>query len=255
MPEYKKRKSKFREYTEALLTALVVALILRSFVIEAFKVPSSSMVPSILIGDHLFVNKFAYGLRIPLTKQWITRFENPKRGEIAVFIEPKKGEKDFIKRIIGLPGDHLVMNGKRLFINEKEVPRVRATAEKKGDSLYIRPETKEQGYYSVEVNIFPNWSSFEFYMERIGDHVYVVQYLRGAPPARLDEIVPQNRFFVIGDNRNRSSDSREWGSVPMYNLKGRAMFIWLSLDYEQIAHGLNRFVQWVRWDRFGHWLN
>jgi signal peptidase I len=241
----KKKKSKTREYAEALLTALLVAVILRSFVIEAFKVPSASMLPSILIGDHLFVNKFAYGLRIPLTKKWVARFEDLERGEIAVFIYPRDEGKDFIKRVVALPGDHIVMDGKRLFINEQEVPRVRAVATKDHNSLTIRPAIKGQGFQSFEVDLIPDWQNYEFYIERMGDHDYVVQYHHTARPSRVDITVPKDHFFVIGDNRNRSSDSRDWGFVPLDNLKGRAMFVWLSLDYDKVG---------IRWDRFGHWI-
>ncbi len=241
----KKKKSKLREYSEALITALLVAVVLRSFVIEAFKVPSASMVPSILIGDHLFVNKFAYGLRVPLSKNWIARFGNPERADIAVFIYPIDEKKDFIKRVIGLPGDRIAMDGKRLYINEVEVPKVRAKASARDGLLKIEPVLKNSNVPSFEVNSFPNWSDYEFYIETIADKHFVVQYHRAAMPMRFDVTIPAGHFFVIGDNRNRSSDSRDWGFVPLTNLKGRAMFVWLSLNYDKFG---------VRWDRFGHWL-
>ncbi len=237
-----KQKSKFREYAEALITALLVAFVLRAFVIEAFKVPSASMVPSILIGDHLFVNKFAYGLRVPLTKKWFAKFDKPERGEIAVFIYPRDESKDFIKRIIGMPGDHVVMNGRQLSVNDEKVKSEPATAKLVGDKVVISAAAGAP----FEVDPFPDWQSYEFAIETLGGRRYVVQYHQRARQRPVDITVPADHFFVVGDNRNRSSDSREWGFIPLDNLKGRAMFVWLSWD------ALDR---WIRPERFGHWLN
>ncbi len=250
----KKNKSKVREYAEALITALLVAFVLRSFVIEAFKVPSASMVPSILIGDHLFVNKFTYGIRIPMTRQWVARFNNPERGEIAVFIYPIDESKDFIKRVIGLPGDRVSMDGKKLYINENEVPHYRTVVKSQDGTLRISPAREGLGVPSFVVNNFPNWRDYEFYIERMDERYYVVQYHLSARTAPFDITVPEDHFFVIGDNRNRSSDSRDWGYVPLVNLKGRSMFVWLSLNYDEIGEGLDNIANWFRWDRFGHWL-
>ena len=124
MMEGKKKKGAIREYAEALITALLVALFLRAFVVEAFKVPSGSMLPSILIGDHLFVNKFLYGIRVPFTKHWLYHLQEPERGETVVFIYPVDERKDFIKRVVGLPGDHIVLEGTEVRINGEPAKRI-----------------------------------------------------------------------------------------------------------------------------------
>ncbi|MBT3180879.1 MAG: signal peptidase I, partial [Deltaproteobacteria bacterium] len=117
----KKKKSTIREYVEALGVAVIVALIIRMFVFEAFKIPSGSMIPTLSIGDHIFVNKFVYGLRIPFTKHRFFRFTDPKRGDVVVFIYPEDESKDFIKRVIGLPGDRIHIDNDSISINDEVV--------------------------------------------------------------------------------------------------------------------------------------
>lgn len=241
----RKAKSKIREYTEALVIALLLALILRSFVIEAFKVPSGSMLPSILIGDYLFVNKFAYGLRLPLSKKWLAPFDEPKRGEVIVFRYPKDESKDYIKRVVGLPGDHIAMTGKQLTINGKKAHLSETTVKVDNGTLTITPIKSSNMQTDYKVTAFPNWQSFEYYVEQLGEVSHLVQYDAIRLPQELHITVPTGNLFVMGDNRDHSSDSRVWGFVPLENLKGHAMFTWLSLDYENIG---------VRWHRFGHWI-
>jgi len=240
-----KQKSKFREYTEALLTALVVALLLRSFVVEAFKVPSASMVPTILIGDHLFVNKAAFGLRVPLTKYWMVHFDEPERGEVVVFIYPVDEGKDFIKRVIGLPGDHILIKGRSLIINGEEVVHLPATATEENGVLTLVATDAQGKAYHFEIQTDELWENFDYFVEVIDGHPHVVQYHKRAVARPVEVTVPEGHFFAMGDNRDRSSDSREWGFVPEENLKGRALFVWLSLNYDHFG---------VRWDRFGHWI-
>lgn len=241
----RRTKSKFREYAEALVTALVIALLLRSFVVEAFKVPSASMLPSILIGDHLFVNKYIYGLRLPLTKKWVTHFAEPQRGEVVVFIYPVDESKDFIKRVVGLPGDHVLVEHDKILINNEEVRREAVQIEEREGRLRLIPPA-DAGIEPYEIERLENWESFDFYVEYLGDKVHYVQYFRKARPPRIEVVVPEGHLFVMGDNRDRSADSREWGFVPMQNLKGRAMFLWLSLSQNPFG---------VRLDRFGDWID
>lgn len=240
----KKKKSKFREYAEALITALLVALILRSFVIEAFKVPSGSMLPSIMIGDHLFVNKFIYGLRLPLTKKWFLHLGEPERGDTVVFIYPIDEKKDFIKRTVGIAGDRVVVNGTNLFINGKKIEReplaLRFSQEENRLKLYRKDKT-----LAYEIDPFSSWQRFDFYDEFLGKEPHLVQYRKGSEGENREFVVPAGHIFVMGDNRDNSSDSRDWGFVPMENLKGKAMFVWLSLDSKNLG---------VRWSRFGHWI-
>lgn len=240
-----KTKSKFREYVEALLTALIVAMLLRSFVVEAFKVPSASMVPTILIGDHLFVNKSAFGIRIPLTKTWLKHFEGPNRGDVVVFIYPRDESKDFIKRVLGVGGDHIQIDGRKIVINGDAVRRLPCETHLVGDQIHLSAKDEDGKEYHFDIDTFPDWESFDFFVEFLNDHPHVVQYSKIPTRQRLDIQVPEGHFFAMGDNRDRSSDSREWGPVPMENLKGRALFIWLSLDKQHFG---------IRWDRFGEWI-
>ncbi len=219
----KDKKGAFREYTEALLTALLIAFLIRSFGIEAFKIPSGSMIPTLMIGDHIFVNKFIYGLRVPFTKKKIVHFRNPERGEAIVFMYPLDESKDFIKRVIGLPGDHIHIEGDAVSVNDRSLER--------------KPIQK--------LPIFPGWEDYSFFEEKVGQVEHFVQFDSHPSFESLDIQVPPGHLFMMGDNRDNSSDSREWGFVPLENVKGKAMFVWLSIDYDHTN---------LRWDRFGKWI-
>ncbi|MBI4196260.1 MAG: signal peptidase I [Deltaproteobacteria bacterium] len=247
--EIPKKKSKWREYTESLLVALLIAFFIRSFGVEAFKIPSGSMIPTLLVGDHLFVNKFVYGLRVPFTKKKLVHFKSPERGEAIVFIYPIDESKDFIKRVVGLPGDQIRMDGENVFVNGQELER-QAISIKPGQNphtslLQVVPDAtaSESGIETIPYH--PGWDDYNYYLENNGSHHYLVQY--EASPSYDDRTltVPPNHLFVMGDNRDNSSDSREWGFVPIENVKGKAMFIWLSLDFEAGR---------LRWQRFGKWI-
>jgi signal peptidase I len=238
----KKKKSVVREYAEALLTAIVIALFIRAFVIEAFKIPSGSMIPTLSVGDHIFVNKFVYGLRIPFTAERFITFREPTRGEVVVFIYPPDHGKDFIKRVMGLPGDRIHVEGKNVFING-ELVRTRPVevSEFPGDKrrLLARDGTQRT------IPFVRGWRDFDFLEEEEGGRTHLVQYEKEVQREPYDAVVPAGHYFMMGDNRDNSSDSREWGFVPSQNIKGRAMFIWLPLDKD---HG------GVRWHEFGHWI-
>jgi signal peptidase I len=215
----KKRKGVLREYVEAILVALLLAMVIRSFIVEAFKIPSSSMVPTLLVGDHIFVNKFRYGLRIPFTKSWPVHLHEAARGEVIVFIYPEDESKDFIKRVVGLPGDEIRLEGHDLWVNGKQVLH---------ESISPPDGVEESGYV--------------YYRETHDGKSYIIRYDRYGGQFDETYTVPGDGLFVMGDNRDNSQDSRVWGPVPLENLKGRAMFIWLSRDH---IHG------GVRWNRFG----
>lgn len=204
----------------ALILWIGLALLVRAFVIEAFRIPSPSMVPTLLVGDFIFVNKFRYGLRIPFTTWWPAHFQPLRHGEVVVFIYPIEPDKNYIKRVIGLPGDTVRVVGHDVSVN--------------GEPLAHEEIDPPAGAEEPEY--------FYYYRERHGAQTYTVQYERHVSDADETFVVPAGQFFVMGDNRNHSADSRYWGTVPMENLKGRALFIWLSWDGART---------WIRPERFG----
>jgi signal peptidase I len=224
------RKSEAREFIESILVAVGVALLLRTFVIEAFKIPSSSMVPTLLVGDHIFVNKFSYGPAIPYTHARIWTHMPPNRGDVMVFAYPENMEQDFIKRVIALPGDRLETKDGHPVINGWDVPSCLV-----GEYAYDDAET------------LPPHHEGDLFIEYLGDESYLTFYDRSKDP-QLNHgpwIVPQGQVYVMGDNRNNSHDSRAWfggagGGVPFDNIRGRALFVWLS--YRETG---------VDWTRFG----
>ncbi|MBN1282539.1 MAG: signal peptidase I [Proteobacteria bacterium] len=238
----KGKKGAFREYAEALLLAVSVALLIRAFAVEAFKIPSGSMLPTLSIGDHIFVNKFVYGPRIPFTGHRIFEWDSPERGDVVVFIFPVDGGKDFIKRVIGLPGDSIRIEGMDLWVNgERQRRRPVEVAEFPGDRrrLSVRDGLKRS------IPFVRGWRDFEFFEEQDGGALHLVQYERQRERTTFEAVVPPGHYFVMGDNRDNSSDSREWGFVPEGNIKGKALFVWLPLDKD---HG------GIRWHEFGRWI-
>lgn len=217
-----RNKPVWREWLESLIVIALLAFVIRSFVVAPFKIPSSSMVPTLQVGDYLFVLRYPYGFRIPLTD--IQLFSKPpKRGDVAVFVYPEDKSKDYIKRIIGLPGDTIKYVNNRLWVNGKEIPQRR-----KGKYTYFL------GGGEVDVS--------ELYEERLFDVTHEI--LRKDFSIRDGQWkVPEGHYFVLGDNRNNSRDSRFWGFVPQSYLVGRAVIVWWSWDPA---------VDEVRWNRLGH---
>jgi len=253
----KKKKSHFREYFEAFLTALLIAFFLRAFVVEAFKIPSKSMVPTLMVGDHIFVNKFVYGIRLPFTKNWIAHFNNPQRGEVIVFIYPRNPSLDFIKRVVGLPGDTVAVKGDDLLVNGEKVmvtPLVPIGVDKENPRILDVATPPETNGKEIELPFFREWKEFNFFIEKLGVASHFIQEEREARGDEIEKVVPPGHLFVMGDNRDNSSDSREWGFVPLDNVKGRAMFIWLSPDVRPglpIFKSLFSFFKDMRWERLG----
>ena len=222
-----RKKSFFKEWIEPFLIAAVVALFIRQFVAEAFKIPSGSMIPTLTIGDHLLVNKFVYGPRIPFTDSRIFSGKEPKRGEIIVFKYPENEQKNFIKRVIGLPGDKIQIIDGRLFINDQTVP------------------VSEQGVSSNsdEETGMAFAAKPKMYEEQLGTVQHRLQYLHDQRGYNFGpKLVPLESVFVMGDNRDNSQDSRVWGFVKFNKIIGRALIIYWSWD------GNDR---WVRWERIG----
>jgi signal peptidase I len=231
MPEaqedMQKKKSFYKEWIEPFLIAAVVALFIRQFVVEAFKIPSGSMIPTLTIGDHLLVNKFIYGPRIPFTDTRIFTWKEPKRGDIIVFKYPENEAKNFIKRVVGLAGDKIEIKGGRLFINDQPVP------------------VSELGVYDVkeEGAASPYYSEPKLLEEQVGTVKHQILHLRDQSGYNYGPIlVPKDSVFVMGDNRDNSQDSRVWGFVRHNKILGRALIIYWSWD------GNDR---WLRWERIG----
>lgn len=239
----KPKKSVFREYLEALITAGLIALFIRAFVIEAFKIPSGSMIPTLSIGDHIFVNKFIYGLRVPFTSSHFLEFREPKRGEVIVFVYPVDKSKDFIKRVIGVPGDKIRFEGSTVSVNG--VPLSKNEVEVTEDPNDKRTLIVKNGQVT-RIPYVPDYQHFDFYEEETDGARHLVQYEKGFARPVFDTEVPPGHYFVMGDNRDNSADSREWGFVPAGYIKGKAMFVWLSLDKDQGG---------LRWREFGRWVH
>ena len=210
----KKKKSLFREYFEAAIIALFLALFIRAFIIQAFKIPSGSMKPTLLIGDHILVNKFIYGIKIPFTDRYILKITKPKRGDVVVFKWPRDERKDFIKRVIGIEGDKIEIKDDILYVNDEKI------------------KTEYIGKYRDE-----NITMANKYMELLGksNHYILDEYMKHENYRPV--IIPENSIFVMGDNRDNSHDSRYWRFVSLNKLKGKAIIIYWS---------------WPHWSRFGH---
>jgi signal peptidase I len=202
-----------------LFIAVVLALVLRAFLFQAFSIPSGSMQPTLLIGDYLLVNKFVYGIRNPFTNKVLIPIDTPQRGDIVVFIFPQDPSKDYIKRVIGLPGDRIQIINKKVYLNGKvyETPQ----------AVYDDPRTIPLPQHMTD---------------SARDNM---------PPV----VVPANAYFMMGDNRDHSFDSRFWGFVPMENLRGKAYIIYFSWQgppgesfVQAFAGGLKGLIYHFSWD-------
>jgi signal peptidase I len=211
------------EYARSLFPVLLIVLLFRSFLFEPFKIPSGSMIPTLLVGDFIVVNKFAYGLRLPVAHTKFVPIGEPERGDVVVFRYPVDPRVNFIKRLVGLPGDKISYRDKQLFVNGERVPEV------------------EQGRYSSsEIKCTtPRYDALRFTenLDSVSHDILLHQDSRGRDG---QWVVPEGHYFVMGDNRDRSNDSREWGFVPEENLMGRAVGIWLNFDYTKGCGDLSR---------------
>ncbi len=300
------RRSLSREYTESIVWAVVIALLLRAFVVEAFKIPSASMIPTMQIGDFIFVNKLVYGVRVPYTRTKLFDVRGPRRGEVVVFMNPCTPERDFIKRAVAIAGDTVEVRCSLLYVNGKPVEDIFVD-----QPCVYWDQDESTGVWSKNVDSAVGGCSH--YRERLGGHAFSTYHnedrprgpahadphdfptvpdddldrLRargplfscgkdrrsveertramgkvepslpvGAAPAsecapQLHYVVPPGHFFAMGDNRSNSNDSRAWGPVPLENLKGKAMFIWLSKGPDSTVvppFGL-------RWSRMGNFVH
>jgi len=209
------------EYARSFFPVVLIVLLLRSFIAEPFRIPSASMMPTLLIGDFILVNKFTYGIRLPVINTKIVEMNEPARGDIVVFRYPKDPTVDYIKRVIGLPGDKITYDNKKLYVNDQSVSYQSLGLYQgvgQGEEM-TGAEQLQENLTGVEHNILIRHDALS------AEGVYVV---------------PKGNYFVMGDNRDNSNDGRYWGTVPEENLVGKAFFIWMSWDWQHKGVGLDR---------------
>lgn len=221
----KKRKpgqnpSRLVEYSRSFFPVFLIVLLLRSFLIEPFRIPSGSLEPTLLVGDFLAVNKFAYGLRLPVVEKKIIPVANPKTGEIAVFRWPPDPSYDYIKRVIGTPGDKVVYHNKVLTINGQDMPQ-----------SFIEYTTDESSGNAVAK-----------YRENLNGVEHDIYIRPNVPSVDFEVDVPEGQYFMMGDNRDDSADSRYWGFVSDQYLRGKAFLVWMSWNSKTGN---------VRWSKLG----
>ena len=209
------------EYARSFFPVFLIVLLLRSFLVEPFRIPSGSMMPTLLIGDFILVNKYEYGIRLPVLNTKLLENERPERGDIIVFRYPEDPSVPFIKRVVGVPGDHIIYRDKTLYINGAPMPQ-QATGTDAHAGSAAGPAVQQ--------------------IEELGQvrHQILVDPYRLGPEA--DAVVPEGHYFVLGDNRDNSRDSRYWGFVPDTNLIGRAFFIWMNWSLKNGG---------IKWKRIG----
>jgi len=213
------------EYSVSFFPVIVVVFLLRSFVVEPFKIPSGSMIPTLHIGDFILVNKFDYGIRLPIINEKIIPIGNPHRGDVMVFRYPDDPSLDYIKRVVGLPGDTVEYRDKRLIINGKPVPtREISDYLSKSTMQFYKRYVEDLGGVKHQILIDPNAPAYVSQVLPFPDskdcHYNSQGFVCHVPPGH---------YFMMGDNRDNSSDSRVWGFVPDANIIGKAFFIWLNL--------------------------
>jgi signal peptidase I len=218
------------EYPKSFFPVILVVFCLRSFLVEPFKIPSGSMIPTLLVGDFILVNKYTYGIRLPVANVKIMDVQEPKRGEVMVFRYPENPSMDYIKRIIGIPGDTVTYRNKRLTVNNVPVKM-------QPDGEYAYVESGLSYIYS------------DRFTESLGEHTYNILINQNVPDMHLPSVhpfplrdncaynedgftctVPAGNYFTMGDNRDSSSDSRYWGFVPERNIVGKAFMIWWNFN-------------------------
>ncbi|BCL62284.1 signal peptidase I [Desulfomarina profundi] len=207
-------KSVFREYFEAIVIAVLLALFIRTFVVQAFKIPSGSMLPTLQIGDHLLVNKFIYGIKVPFSGKMIVPFKKISRGDVVVFRFPKDRSVDYIKRVIGTPGDTVEIKNKQVFVNGEPIDDPHA-------------HISSSAILDKKVSPRDNFGPI---------------------------LVPEDRIFVMGDNRDNSYDSRFWGFVDQKDVLGKAFILYWSWDIKEPLFSFDRFAS-IRWGRIANLID
>jgi signal peptidase I len=225
------------DMARAFFPVIVVVFLIRSFWVEPFKIPSGSMKPTLLVGDFILVNKYTYGIRIPVINKKVVDINPIRRGDVVVFRYPADPTVDYIKRVVGVPGDKVVYKGKRLTINGEQVAV-------QGTGFYTDAEL--------------NYLRLPTFLEKLGEKNHQMMIVPAQPPVELAQVrqfahrenceynddgfsctVPAGHYFMMGDNRDQSSDSRYWGFVPDDHIKGRAFLVWMNFgDFKRIGNGI-----------------
>jgi signal peptidase I len=225
------------DMARAFFPVIVVVFLIRSFWVEPFKIPSGSMKPTLLVGDFILVNKYTYGIRLPVLNRKVVEINAVRRGDVVVFRYPADPSVDYIKRVVGLPGDQVTYRGKRLTINGEQVAV-------QGSGFYTDAEL--------------NYLRLPTFAEKLGDRNHQMMIVPAQPPVDLAQVrqfphrgnceynddgfsctVPAGQYFMMGDNRDQSSDSRYWGFVPDDHIKGRAFLVWMNFgDFKRIGNGI-----------------
>lgn len=228
------------EYAKSFFPVILVVFIIRSFLVEPFKIPSGSMIPTLQVGDFILVNKFTYGIRLPIVNKKIVQLNDPQRGDVMVFHYPEDPSKDYIKRVVGVPGDIVEYRDKRLWINGVE-----------------QAQQADGDYNYVETGL--NFVHTEKRIESLGERRHAVLVNPAVPTLHLGSVaefagrencsyddemvrckVPDGQYFMLGDNRDNSRDSRYWGFVPDNQIVGKAFFIWMNFsDLKRVGLSIN----------------
>lgn len=228
------------EYSKSFFPVILAVFLLRSFLVEPFKIPSSSMRPTLVVGDFIVVNKFTYGIRLPIIGKKLIEINSPSRGDVMVFHYPEDPSTDFIKRVIGLPGDDIEYRNKQLFVNG-----------------VLQEQQRDGDYNYVEAAL--NFIHTEHYIENLAGHPHPILLNPDAPSVHMASIVefshrencayivgtvrctvPAGHYFMLGDNRDNSRDSRYWGFVPDKLIVGKAFMIWMNFsDLKRIGLSIN----------------
>ena len=227
----KKKRPLIIEYSRSFFPVLLLVFCIRSFLAQPYRVPTGSLEPTVMPGDFILVNQYHYGVRFPIWDKKLMSVGEPTRGQIALFYYPVNHALTFVKRVIGLPGDHISYINKTLYINGKEQPK-----------KFVESVTR--------LNDFGQLTTYQKYQEDLNGIKHDIFVRSDASTGNFyNIIVPKDEYFMMGDNRDESDDSRYWGFVPEHDLVGHALFVWMSFD-SNAAHWYDS----VRWQRIGNKL-
>ncbi len=287
MQAHKNKKASWTEAIGTFLAPIALVFLLRWIVFEPYVIPSGSMIPTLLIHDHILVNKWVYGWRWPFSEKWLTFWNKPANGEIVIFKYPKSKDTYFVKRVVASEGDVIEVTEGQLKINDQFIKRenidlsnlisdyrlaepliqsnlnnaIQFEDEKKIYNQIISNNYEILKQLRLDLSILPeifsdSWKNFSYFRESIQNHHFISRSLgEGQLPNYQSFKVPIGHFFVVGDNRDESSDSRVWGVVPYENLMGRAWFIWLSCEETLVSNPMVCDPNKIRWNRLFKLIN